>query len=115
MFCIHRYMSYNLNILGLGLRQSGGFTSVWPAASSEIAGSEQSSVSNIFGCLCIAKGAAAIVGPLIAAALHRPQEAAMKSAYSGYGFKAITLFVGSMMVVTTFGGLTTRLIKVTQL
>ncbi|KAF8601581.1 MFS general substrate transporter [Ceratobasidium sp. AG-I] len=93
---------------------SGGFTAVWPAASSEIAGSEQSSVSNIFGCFCIAKGAAAIIGPLIAAALHRPQDAAIKGAYSGYGFKAITLFVGSMMVVTTFGGLTTRMIKVTR-
>ncbi|KAF8601582.1 MFS general substrate transporter [Ceratobasidium sp. AG-I] len=94
---------------------SGGFSSVWPAACSEIAGPEQGSVSNIFGCLGMVKGGAAIVGPLIAAALHRPQEAAMKSTYSGYGFREITLFVGSMMVATAFGGVTTRMIKVTRL
>lgn len=94
--------------------QSGGFSSVWPAACSEIAGPEQGSVSNIFGCLGMVKGGAAVIGPLIAAALHRPQEAAMKSTYSGYGFREITLFVGSMMVATAFGGVTTRLIKVTR-
>ncbi|KAF8601580.1 MFS general substrate transporter [Ceratobasidium sp. AG-I] len=93
---------------------SGGFTSVWPAACSDIAGSEQSSVSNIMGCLSMIKGGAAIIGPLIAAALHRPQEAAMKSTYSGYGFRDITLFVGSMMVATAFGGVTTRMTKVTR-
>jgi hypothetical protein len=60
------------------------------------------------------KGVAAVVGPLIAASLHRPQEAASKSTYSGYGFREITLFVGSMMVATAFGGLTTRAIKVVR-
>lgn len=97
-----------------GILQSGGFSSVWPAACSEIAGPEQGSVSNIFGCLGMVKGGAAVIGPLIAAALHRPQEAAMKSTYSGYGFREITLFVGSMMVATAFGGVTTRLIKITR-
>ncbi|KAG8717158.1 hypothetical protein FRC08_008105 [Ceratobasidium sp. 394] len=94
---------------------SGGFSSVWPAACSEIAGPEQSgSVSNIFGFFGMVKGVAAIVGPLIAAALHHPQEAATRSTYSGYGFRDITLFVGGMMVATTLGGLTTRVIKVAR-
>ncbi|QRV81955.1 major facilitator superfamily transporter [Ceratobasidium sp. AG-Ba] len=93
---------------------SGGFSSVWPAACTEIAGPEQSSVSSIFGCFGIVKGVAAVVGPLIAAALHHPQEAAMKSTYSGYGFRDITLFVGGMMVATALGGVSTRAIKLAR-
>ncbi|ELU45212.1 MFS_1 domain-containing protein [Rhizoctonia solani AG-1 IA] len=44
---------------------SGGFGSVWPAASVDIAGSEQSAVSNVFGLLAMTKGVAAVIGPLI--------------------------------------------------
>jgi hypothetical protein len=91
--------------------QSGGFGSVWPAASVEIAGPEQSSVSSIFGFFSMTKGVAAVIGPLIAAALHHPEQAAMRSTYSGYGFRDVTLFVGSMMVATAAGGLATRLAK----
>ncbi|KAB5587828.1 transport protein [Ceratobasidium theobromae] len=90
---------------------SGGFGSVWPAACIEIAGSEQSSVSNIFGFFSMTKGVAAIIGPLIAAALHHPEQAAMKSIYSGYGFRDVTLFVGSMMVATAAGGVVSRLAR----
>ncbi|KAH7322169.1 major facilitator superfamily domain-containing protein [Rhizoctonia solani] len=90
---------------------SGGFCSVWPAASVEIAGSEQSSVSNIMGFLSMAKGLAAIIGPLVAALLHHPEQAAMRSTYSGYGFRDVTLFVGSMMVATAVGGMATRLAR----
>ncbi|CAE6503032.1 unnamed protein product [Rhizoctonia solani] len=90
---------------------SGGFCSVWPAASVEIAGPEQSSVSNIMGFLSMAKGLAAIIGPLVAASLHHPEQAAMRSTYSGYGFRDVTLFVGSMMVATAVGGVGTRLTR----
>lgn len=90
---------------------SGGYSSVWPAASVEVAGADQSAVSNIFGFFSMTKGVAAIVGPLIAAALHHPEEAASRSTYSGYGFRDVTLFVGSMMVATAVGGLSTRLAK----
>lgn len=84
---------------------------MWPAASVEVAGADQSAVSNIFGFFSMTKGVAAIVGPLIAAALHHPEEAASRSTYSGYGFRDVTLFVGSMMVATAVGGLSTRLAK----
>ncbi|KAB5588472.1 Monocarboxylate transporter 3 [Ceratobasidium theobromae] len=90
---------------------SGGFVSVWPAACVDIAGSEQSSFSNIMGFFCITKGIAAIIGPLIAAALHHPEQAAMKSTYSGYGFRDVTLFVGNMMVATAAGGIISRLVR----
>lgn len=90
---------------------SGGYSSVWPAASVEVAGADQSAVSNIFGFFSMTKGVAAIIGPLIAAALHHPEQAASRSTYSGYGFRDVTLFVGSMMVATAVGGFSTRLAK----
>ncbi|KAF8755394.1 Major Facilitator Superfamily [Rhizoctonia solani] len=82
---------------------SGGFGSVWPAASVDIAGSEQSAVSNVFGLLAMTKGVAAVIGPLIAAELYHPEQSAMRGTYSGYGFKDVTLFVGSMMAATAAG------------
>ncbi|QRV90465.1 major facilitator superfamily transporter [Ceratobasidium sp. AG-Ba] len=88
---------------------SGGFSSMFPAASVQIAGSE-GSVSNVIGVLSAVKGVAAIVGPLVAAALHRPQDKENKSSYGGYGFSQVTVFVGSMMVTTAAGGITTRII-----
>ena len=55
----------------------------------------------LFAC---AKGLAAITGPFIAAALH-PKSAsenptANASGWSGYGFTAMTVFVGSGMFLT---------------
>ncbi|KAF8703642.1 Major Facilitator Superfamily, partial [Rhizoctonia solani] len=89
----------------------GGFASVWPAASVDIAGSEQSVFLNAYGLLTMGKGVAAIVGPLMAAALYHPEEAAVRNTYSGYGFHDVTLFVGSMMVATAAGGVVTKWAK----
>ncbi|KDN45847.1 hypothetical protein RSAG8_04680, partial [Rhizoctonia solani AG-8 WAC10335] len=90
---------------------SGGLGSVWPAASVDIAGSEQSAVSNVFGLLAMSKGIAAVIGPLIAAELYHPEQSTIRSTYSGYGFRDVTLFVGSMMVATAAGGVATKLAK----
>ncbi|CAE6337663.1 unnamed protein product [Rhizoctonia solani] len=91
---------------------SGGFTSIWPAASADIVGPEhQATVPNVFGILGIGKGVAAIIGPVVAAALHRPHESAIRTAYSGYGFRDVTLFVGSMMFATAAGGVSSKLLS----
>ncbi|CAE6481324.1 unnamed protein product [Rhizoctonia solani] len=90
---------------------SGGFASVWPAASADIAGSEQSAFLNAYGLLTMGKGIAAIVGPLMAAALYHPEQATVKNTYSGYGFRDVTVFVGTMMVATAVGGVATKLAK----
>ncbi|EUC60949.1 MFS-1 domain protein, partial [Rhizoctonia solani AG-3 Rhs1AP] len=87
---------------------SGGFASVWPAASVDIAGSEQSAFLNVYGLLTMTKGIAAVTGPLIAAALYHPEQAAVRNTYSGYGFRDVTVFVGSMMVATAAGGVATK-------
>ncbi|CAE6450827.1 unnamed protein product [Rhizoctonia solani] len=91
---------------------SGGFSSIWPAASAEIVGPEhQATVPSVFGVLGIAKGIAAVIGPIIAAALHHPHESAIRTAYSGYGFRDVTLFVGSMMLATAAGGVSSKFLS----
>ncbi|KAL5638584.1 hypothetical protein ACGC1H_005300 [Rhizoctonia solani] len=91
---------------------SGGFSSIWPAASAEIVGPDhQATVPSVFGVLGIAKGIAAVIGPVIAAALHNPRESAVRTAYSGYGFRDVTLFVGSMMLATAAGGVSSKVLS----
>ncbi|ELU36534.1 MFS_1 domain-containing protein [Rhizoctonia solani AG-1 IA] len=92
--------------------QSGGFTSIWPAAVTDIVGPEhQATVPNVFGILGVWKGVAAIIGPVVAAALHHPHESAVRTAYSGYGFRDVTLFVGSMMLATAAGGVSSKFLS----
>ncbi|KAG9105152.1 hypothetical protein FRC07_009562, partial [Ceratobasidium sp. 392] len=84
---------------------SGGFSSIWPAACSDVVGPDhQAIVSNVFGVFGMIKGLAAVIGPIIAAALHHPHDSAVRTVYSGYGFRDVTLFVGSMMAATAAGG-----------
>ncbi|KAJ1300350.1 hypothetical protein OPQ81_005170 [Rhizoctonia solani] len=91
---------------------SGGFTSIWPAASADIVGPEnQATVPNVFGVLGVWKGVAAVIGPVVAAALHHPYESSVRTAYSGYGFRDVTLFVGSMMLATAAGGVSSKLLS----
>ncbi|KAF8667832.1 Major Facilitator Superfamily [Rhizoctonia solani] len=91
---------------------SGGFTSIWPAAVTDIVGPEhQATVPNVFGILGVWKGVAAIIGPVVAAALHHPHESAVRTAYSGYGFRDVTLFVGSMMLATAAGGVSSKFLS----
>ncbi|KAG9081174.1 hypothetical protein FRC06_005752 [Ceratobasidium sp. 370] len=83
---------------------SGGFSSIWPAACSDIVGPDhQTTVSNVFGVFGMIKGIAAVIGPIVAASLHHPHDSAVRTVYSGYGFRDVTLFVGSMMAATAAG------------
>ncbi|KAI0042846.1 MFS general substrate transporter [Auriscalpium vulgare] len=88
---------------------SGGFTSIWTPAAAEVHASQPFSP---YAFLCAAKGLAAVFGPFIAAVLHHDR-ANGSSAYSGagqhgwggYGFTAITIFVGSIMAAAAVGSL----------
>ncbi|KAF8310199.1 MFS general substrate transporter [Clavulina sp. PMI_390] len=82
---------------------SGGFSSIWPPASSTVAVSQPSLV---FFCFAMVKGASAVTGPLVAAALHPSKLSsasalrAGKGGWGGYGFTGITIFVGCAMAAT---------------
>ncbi|QRW25561.1 major facilitator superfamily transporter [Rhizoctonia solani] len=66
---------------------AGGFTSTWPAACADIAGPENPEViPNVYGFLGIAKGVAAVIGPVVAATLHRTNGPVVRKRTVGTGF-----------------------------
>ncbi|KAH7877121.1 major facilitator superfamily domain-containing protein [Lentinula edodes] len=80
---------------------SGGFPGIWPAAATEIAGSRDEHTSLAFGAFGVAKGIAAIVGPIIAASLHDKNKYGLAK-YGAYGFLKVEIFVGVMAITTVF-------------
>ncbi|KAJ3735187.1 MFS general substrate transporter [Lentinula guzmanii] len=81
---------------------SGGFPGVWPAAATEIAGPVHEHVSLAFGAFGVVKGIAAIVGPIIAAALHDKSKTASYERYGSHGYRKVEIFVGVMAIATAF-------------
>ena len=97
--------------------------------------------ATVYGCLVLFKGIAVIIGacpillthllipsstesnatpilftlsgPIISASLHHKTQGRVHSIakYGGYGFTAITIFVGSMMAVTTVGSVATLMLR----
>ncbi|KAF8342993.1 major facilitator superfamily domain-containing protein [Cantharellus anzutake] len=92
-----------------GLLSAGGFTSIWTPACSEVSSSQPSVPFMFFSAV---KGVSAVCGPMIAAALHpiylEPIASHSTKAWGGHG---ITIFVGSMMVATTIGGVLSAAIR----
>ncbi|KDQ20063.1 hypothetical protein BOTBODRAFT_385802 [Botryobasidium botryosum FD-172 SS1] len=94
---------------GLG----GGFYAIGPAASTDIAGTEHSN-SVIYGALCIIKGVAVVLGPIIATRLHNPHAPIIPGNtkdFGGYGFTTVTLFVGGMMIAASLGSILSMGVK----
>jgi MFS family permease len=81
---------------------SGGFSSVWPAAATEIAGSRNENTSLAVGIFGVVRGVAAIVGPIIAASL-RNEKAIGTSKYGAHGYRSVEIFVGAMAFATAAG------------
>ncbi|TFK98066.1 major facilitator superfamily domain-containing protein [Pterulicium gracile] len=79
---------------------SGGFSGVWPATATQIAGSNHEYISYAFGTFGLVKGLGAIVGPIIAAGLRDESKAASSSLYGAFGFRSMEMFVGSMASAT---------------
>ncbi|KAF8306428.1 MFS general substrate transporter [Clavulina sp. PMI_390] len=92
---------------------SGGFSAIQPPASATVASSQSALV--VF-CFFIVKGAAAIIGPLIAAALHPNKFSssalkAGKGGWGGYEFTGITIFVGTTMAATALMGVASAVVR----
>jgi hypothetical protein len=64
------------------------------------------------GCFAVVKGIAAVVGPLIAAALHDTSNRA-KSLYGGFGFRNVEIFVGPSSFPDFFQALSAQKKKTT--
>ncbi|KAJ3932165.1 MAG: MFS general substrate transporter [Lentinula lateritia] len=92
---------------------SGGFPGIWPAAATEIAGSRNEHTSLAFGAFGVAKGIAAIVGPIIAASLHDKNKYGPEK-YGAYGFLKVEIFVGVMATTTVFCAIAVAFISRTK-
>ena len=82
----------------------GGFSSVWPAASRDCAGSHPEHASIVFACAALIKGLAAVVGPLISGLLYEASKSSSFSttvSYGRFGFGDVEIFVGSCAVATS--------------
>ncbi|KAF9554883.1 MFS general substrate transporter [Agrocybe pediades] len=83
----------------------GGFAAIWPAAASDIGGNKDHITSLAIGYFAGVKGIGAIIGPIIAASLHNSADDHAKTAFGGYGFRNIEIFVGSMATATSIGAI----------
>ncbi|KAF8827110.1 hypothetical protein HHX47_DHR5001087 [Lentinula edodes] len=66
-----------------------------------LSGSRDEHTSLAFGAFGVAKGIAAIVGPIIAASLHDKNKYGLAK-YGAYGFLKVEIFVGVMAITTVF-------------
>lgn len=66
-------------------------------------GSRDHITSLAIGCFACVKGLGPIVGPIIAASLHHEDDYA-QTAYGGFGFRDVEIFVGKFIFVFSFHG-----------
>lgn len=67
--------------------------------------------SLIFCCFGISRGVASVAGPIIATSLYNPLDSAIPAAWGGYGFKNVTIFVGTMAFASALGGVALGFVK----
>jgi MFS family permease len=76
---------------------AGSFCATWPASATDIARLRNMQSADVMISYTIMRGIAAIVGPLVAAKLYRPDLKADAAVFGSFGFRSLTIFVGIMM------------------
>ncbi|CAL1714316.1 unnamed protein product [Somion occarium] len=85
---------------------SGGFSSVWPAAASDLAGRFPEQATITFTCFAFVKGIAAVIGPILSGVLlDAGKSSSFGGKYGKFGFGNVEIFVGSCAVATSIGSL----------
>ncbi|KAH9951120.1 MFS general substrate transporter [Amylocystis lapponica] len=85
---------------------SGGFSSAFPAAAADCAGSKPEQAGIILACAYLCKGVAAAVGPVVSSILYTSgTSSSFGSAvhYGSFGFGSVEIFVGTCAVATSLG------------
>ena len=84
--------------------QSGGFSSAWPNAAAECAGSQPEYAGMAFSGTAFFKGISAVVGPIIAGLLlEAGQSITMGHGFGRFGYGAVEPFVGSCALISGVG------------
>ncbi|EMD38972.1 hypothetical protein CERSUDRAFT_112686 [Gelatoporia subvermispora B] len=86
---------------------SGGFSSVWPAAAADCAGSKPEHAGITFGSTALCKGVAAVIGPIISGILYEAGKASSSgpARYGSFGFGTVEIFVGTCAIATSIGSI----------
>ncbi|KAI0700119.1 MFS general substrate transporter [Cerioporus squamosus] len=85
---------------------SGGFSSTWPNAAAECAGSRPEHAPIAFSGLAFVKGVSAVIGPIISGLLlEAGKGASMSHGFGRFGYGAVELFVGSCALASALGSL----------
>lgn len=79
---------------------AGAWCSTWTRSATDIARLRSMQTATVVLSFCFVRGIASLVGPLIAAALYRPEENVKKAIFGAFGFDRLIEFVGACMVIT---------------
>ena len=92
--------------------QSGGFSSTWPTAAADCAGSRPEYAGMAFGGISLSKGVSAVVGPVVSGLLLEAGKGApLGGRFGRFGYSAVEIFVGSCALASGVGGLVVALAK----
>ena len=81
---------------------AGSYCATWPASATDIARLRHLQAADVMITFTMVRGVAAIVGPLLAAKLYRPELRTERAIFGSFGFASLTIFVGVCMTVLTF-------------
>jgi hypothetical protein len=87
-----------------------GICSVWSAVARDVAGTNSQTSSLIFCSFGICRGIASILGPILASVLYNPG-ASQDTNWGRFGFRGITIFVGTLALISAFGGVGLGMLK----
>ncbi|KAI0759366.1 MFS general substrate transporter [Trametes elegans] len=91
---------------------SGGFSSTWPNAAAESAGSQPEYTGMAFAGTAFFKGISAVVGPIIAGMLLQAGKgAALGGGFGRFGYGAVEMFVGSCAIATGLGSVVLAVVR----
>ncbi|KAM0748404.1 MFS general substrate transporter [Meredithblackwellia eburnea MCA 4105] len=86
---------------------AGSYCATWSAACVDISKLRKVPVDSVMMSLVFVRGIAALVGPLIAAALYQPQNRMSETVFGSFGFGPLIEFVGTcMMGILVLAGVT---------
>ncbi|KAI5475279.1 MFS general substrate transporter [Pseudohyphozyma bogoriensis] len=111
IFAILRVADTLAKVLGLSIllgATAGGFSSCWFPACTDVAGPQTHQSGAIFGYLSLVRGAASIIGPLIAAGLYDPKSMAA-TRWGKFGLGQFVQLVGWLAVATAGGSVAVEL------
>ena len=79
---------------------AGSWCATWTASAFDIARLRSMQTATVLLSFTFVRGIASLVGPLIAAALYRPEDNLKKAVFGAFGFDHLIGFVGACMLAT---------------